>query len=126
MNNNHINRDNVDAIKNQIAYKLNYSTPFYATIQNATATITDQDQFPYQRYFRGVYNDTTPTVMEREAGWRPRYDDCYKQIVTPTYYRPNFCWEGPCSTIYPCNPEMAPNPPASYVRLPGNNVIFSP
>lgn len=126
MNNNLINTINVDAVRDQIARKLNYSTPFYATIQNATATITDQDQFPYQRYFRGVHNQHQPTVFEREAGWRPRNDNCYKQILTPTYYRPEFCWEGPCTTVYPCDPNIPPSPPASFVRLLGNNVIFSP
>ena len=98
-----ITQDNVNAVRNGIAFKLNYNVPYYATIQDATTVITDQDHFPYKRNFRGVYNDSSPTVFEREAGWRPRHDDCYKEMVTPTYYRPNYCWQAPCSTVFPCD-----------------------
>jgi hypothetical protein len=126
MNNHYVTQNNINAVRDGIAHKLNYNVPFYGSIQDTSNVITDQDHFPYNRYFRGVYNESKPIVFEREAGWRPRNDACYKQIVAPTYYRPKYCWEGPCSTIYPCDPEGPVSAPASFVRLPGDNVIFPP
>jgi len=43
--------------------------------------------------------------MEREAGFR-RKMDCYKPVyVTDAGPFPSVCFEGPCSTTYPCNPR---------------------
>lgn len=97
---------NIDVINEQIQYKNNYNMPYYATRRNAQSVLTDQDHFPYKRYFRGVYYMKEPVIMEREAGFRPLHNDCYRDMSEPTKnVKPKYCWQYPCSTIFPCKPD---------------------
>ena len=68
---------NIASVQNQILMKKGYS-PYYGTINEASHVISDMDHFPYTRFFRGVYYSSNPTVFEREAGWRPVRNNCYK------------------------------------------------
>jgi hypothetical protein len=94
--------DNINAVRYQIAQKINYNKPFYAYGEAVEAVITDMDHFPYKRFFRGVYHEDRPVIFEREAGYRPRRDCCYKELSLPTIVKPEYCWESPCSFIKPC------------------------
>lgn len=103
-----INYENIDHIRNQIKLKKN-NNPYMATTLDSIKVLTDYDTFPYPRWFRGVAQSTEPIIAEREAGWRPRHDNCYK-LIQPyedfsTQNYPNHCFEGPCSAVYPCYPE---------------------
>jgi len=103
-----INSRNIENIRYQIDIKKgNY--PYYGTIQNSKNVITDYDTFPYTRYFRGEAHYDIPIVAEREAGWRPRNEDCYNacffkdekakkhhDVNTPIHY-----FQPPCSVVYP-------------------------
>lgn len=100
----YINMNNIESIRSMINKK-NSNIPFLPTIANAGSTFTDYDNFPYNRNFRGVYYSPNPVVIEREAGWRSRRDDCYKMSIP--YKKdpyPNHCFESACSTVYPCYP----------------------
>ena len=103
-----INTRNTQNIRYQINNKKGFC-PYYGTRMNNKNVITDYDTFPYSRYFRGDAHSDIPIVAEREAGWRPRNEDCYDSkyvrnesqkkhhdIVTPR----NF-FQPPCSTVYP-------------------------
>jgi hypothetical protein len=71
-----INNNNIENIKRLIMIK--NSSNYIDIIQSdCLSAITDYDHFPYTRNFRGVYNITTPVIIEREAGFRPRNDQCY-------------------------------------------------
>jgi hypothetical protein len=103
-----INQHNVEAVRYMIKCK-NSSTPYHATEQNAGDVLTDFDHFPYNRFYRGVFNSPRPVVIEREAGWRARQDDCYDVVTPPTHEKnpyPNHCFESACSTVYPCYPDF--------------------
>jgi hypothetical protein len=93
---------NIASIQNQIFIKKGYY-PHYGTLNEAESVITDMDHFPYTRFFRGVYHSSNPIVFEREAGWRPTRNNCYKgkHCIKKNSY-PNNCWEYPCSTVLPC------------------------
>jgi hypothetical protein len=93
---------NVRAIQLQIAQKQNRSMPYYATQETTGIVLTDYDTFPYPRFFRGVYNDSRPNVIEREAGWRVRQDPCYRDQRDPVLKPHPMCWQPPCTTIFPC------------------------
>jgi hypothetical protein len=95
---------NIDAIREQIRYKNNYNLPYYPTRYHAESVLTDQDHFPYKRYFRGVYNESRPVIIEREAGFMPLHNDCYRDMSEPTIVQQKYCWQYPCSTVYPCSP----------------------
>ena len=97
-----ITQNNRDIIQFQINQKQQYNIPFYATKELVQSTITDMDEFPYKRFFRGEYANKCPVVFEREAGWRPLHNNCYKEIVTPQQCEHPYCWQMPCSTVYPC------------------------
>lgn len=99
---------NINAVRYQIAQKLDYNKPFYATREDTASVITDQDTFPYPRYFRGEYNNNAPVVMEREAGYRPRQDRCYRITPQTRKIPTNYCWEYACSTVTPCVPRQQP------------------
>ena len=102
-----INQNNMDIIRFQIAKKNDYSRPYYATREIAESCITDFDEFPYKRFFRGDYTKTTPTVIEREAGWRPLNNNCYTFEQESKPCNAGFCWQYPCSTTHPCTADQA-------------------
>jgi hypothetical protein len=114
--------NNINSIRYQISRKLNYNVPYYATRDATGAVITDMDHFPYKRYFRGVYYEQSPVVLEREAGFRPRRDSCYTQISIPKPSKPNYCWEYPCSTVTPCKAKKEEKDPKKCA----NNFVVSP
>ena len=102
-----INRNNIKFVRNQIAEKINYAIPYYARARDTTKVITDLDNHPYERYYRGVYYSDDPIVFEREAGFRPVENPCYKSLncqYVEEYY-PNHCIQTACSTVFPCFPE---------------------
>jgi len=115
-----ISNQNVDAVRRQIQYKLNYNSPYYATPCAMKQVMTDYDNFPYQRFYRGVYNRTAPTVIEREAGWRVWNNPCYRELVTPDVKPTAYCWQYPCSTVFPCDKKAYKK--ASETKPPSINI----
>lgn len=101
-------QSNEDLIRAQINQKLNYSQPWYASANLAASVITDHDNFPYTRFYRGDFRKENPSVFEREAGYRKVNNSCYRPMhVFPKSSEPNLCWEGPCSWNGPCIPEFS-------------------
>jgi hypothetical protein len=99
-----INEDNIENIRQEIAKKIN--GPYFASQHTVNKITTDMDHHPYSRWFRGVYYYPEPIVLEREAGWRTRNDNCYNVITPmPESKQPEHCFEVPCSTILPCYPK---------------------
>ena len=93
---------NIANIHNEIAKKKE-SNPYFATTHQAVQVLTDYDTFPYPRYFRGIPTSSVPIIAEREAGWRPRRDECYKNQDKPCKsLHPNLCFQAACSTVRPC------------------------
>ena len=95
-----INSKNIKSVREQINAK-NSHLPYIASEGNAIASVTDMDHFPYTRYFRGVYYNTEPVIFEREAGYRPHQNKCYKvkckKNISPY---PNHCFQTACSTLF--------------------------
>lgn len=117
-----IDDSNVHGIYDKITLKKGYK-PHLATVNDSRNVITDYDTFPYPRWYRGIPDSTQPIVAEREAGWRPRHDSCYK-VLTPKYTDnnyPNHCFEGSCSVTYPCTPQNL----SKYADREAINVILN-
>jgi hypothetical protein len=92
----------ITSIQKQILKK-NSDIPYIANNSQIKQSITDMDHHPYTRWYRGVYYFPQPIIMEREAGFRPQENQCYKNIspyVDDTY---SGCFEIPCTTTMPCN-----------------------
>lgn len=101
--NNNMNYDNYENIQNRIKQKKSYF-PYYADMTSGSLTLTDFDHFPYTRWWRGKAKSNVPIIAEREAGWRPRNDDCYKNIKELKEVKiKDICFQPACSTVYPCN-----------------------
>jgi len=101
---NTINTSNVSNIYKEIERKKSWK-PYFASENTVTNVITDYDVFPYPRWFRGIPSYTKPVIAEREAGYRPREDNCYdtiKKEIKVSY--PNNCFQSACSTVFPCYP----------------------
>jgi len=98
--------NNISNIKYLIDKK-KQSKVFYATQNDTSAVLTDMDNFPYERYFRGVPTSDRPIVFEREAGWRNIENNCY-QVENPNVVDnvQKHCFEAACSTVYPCYPSF--------------------
>lgn len=115
------NNLNVNNIRHQIEQKKE-SAPFYATLKDGSSVLTDYDHFPYTRYFRGIAESDRPIVAEREAGWRPIYNKCYKvEDPTPSVENRKNCFETACSAVYPCYPSYA----AKYSDRDAFNVMLN-
>jgi hypothetical protein len=108
INSNDITNYNINIVRQQINRKLDYNSPLYMNQYSngeiIYRTITDFDHFPYKRFFRGVYDKSYPIIMEREAGFRPIDNQCYKKLSLPNIVKPDYCFQYPCSTITPCFP----------------------
>ena len=97
-------QNNRNMIQFQIDQKTQYNVPFYATRDLVESTLSPFDHFPYKYYWRGETQNPNPVVMEREAGYRPLHNQCYKQLGTPKKCNHSYCWSYPCSTVFPCCP----------------------
>ena len=102
---NTITTTNVDNVRNLIRQKQNMNTPFYSTIDGIKNIITDQDHFPYTRYYRGVPYLKEPVIFERETGVREIKNECYNETKHYNIVRPNYCFKPACSTTFPCYPK---------------------
>ena len=112
-----------NSLNYQIRQKNNYNQPYYASDKTITYFITDLDHFPYKRNFRGIYNFSYPVVNERQVGWRARDDSCYKYINNNVSTKKTFCWQYPCSTLFPCNKA---NHEKNNSKECTNNIVISP
>ena len=106
-----ITDNSVEFIKSQIQRKNDYNYPMFATYCSVSNVVTDMDNFPYNRYYRGETKCSEPIIMEREAGFREITNTIYSKNVCPRYNPysggiqddpPNVCFQPPCTTIYPC------------------------
>lgn len=97
---------NLQCVAQLLQKKTNLNQPFYATRAHVQCIQTDMDHFPYKRFFRGQYDSSKPHIMEREAGFRTRNDNCYKLHTTLTTKRPDYCWEFSCNNIKPCSKNI--------------------
>jgi len=75
-NTNEVNRINNNIIQHHIMNKIG-SQPYYPDPNLMYDTLTDQDSFPYTRYYRGKYYLDDPVVASREAGYREINNNCY-------------------------------------------------
>ncbi|WP_171039863.1 hypothetical protein, partial [Streptococcus pseudopneumoniae] len=73
----------------------------------------------------GVSTIEKPIVYEREAGWRETNHDCYiPRFNEPPFQEVTYCWQVPCSTIFPCDQMYSASGKAVQAR--DNCVIISP
>jgi hypothetical protein len=114
-----INGNNVDNVRSMILKKQS-SCPFYATSKDASSIVTDFDHFPYTRFYRGIAWSQNPIVLEREAGYRPRHDECYRVKNCQGYEidYPETCFQVACSTLFPCNLQNTSNTPEAIGLSP--------
>lgn len=91
-------------IAQQILMKQQQSRPYYATRAMSESILTPYDHFPYKYFYRGDPYAPNPVVMEREAGYRPLNNECYRVQTDPQHYQHSSCWATPCSTVFPCCP----------------------
>ena len=102
-----INHQNYNVVNQQIKKLMSSFDPYTATSSLATRVVTDIDHFPYTRFYRSDPTNPTPILFEREAGFRPTTQQCYKKgcglKLNDPY--PLNCFQSPCSTVLPCVPQ---------------------
>lgn len=102
-----ITYSNIKNIRALQRIKTNYEQPFYMTAEAVKQVVTDMDHYPYTRFFRGVPESSTPVAFAREAGFRLRDDECYRNQTPPLVFEHPMCWQPPCSTVLPCKGSPA-------------------
>lgn len=119
---------NREIVRKEIKEKTHSHQSYYATNDTVKNVVTDFDNFPYIRFYRGVYGYPDPVIMEREAGFRK-----IKNLSGPQDYGvfgderndPRFCWENACSTTLPCRPKDIDYKEAKIAST-NERVIISP
>lgn len=78
----------------------NQSIPYNLLNPATNIAIAGIDTFPYNKFFRGVYNSSIPIIFDRQAGYYPitKTSKC-QPTKQPT---PPVCFQYACSTITPC------------------------
>jgi hypothetical protein len=74
-----INERNMRNIQVEIQRKKYSEKPYFATHKNVVQVVTDYDELPYKRWYRGIPELEVPIVAEREAGYRPLIRKIYLQ-----------------------------------------------
>jgi len=99
-----MNKNNIEM---EIIKKNNWK-PYFSTVKNVKQVTTEYNEFPYSYWFRGIANYDEPIVADREAGWR-EIDKEYYTIYNETESdkTPKHCFQGPCTTITRCNPDLS-------------------
>jgi len=113
-------------LRRQIGMVTRSLQPYFANSSTVLKSFTDQDHWPYTRYYRGDVGSQHPTIYDRAAGFSPVQNACYysEGIITPSgknadgsagdYHRvpadtvigqstyPTGCFQPACTTIFPC------------------------
>jgi len=97
--------ENRKVIAKYIHNKLNSGGGYMTPASYLVPVQTDMDNFPYDRFYRGMVNCPHPRVFDREAGHRRWNENAYAyqyspEVVTPRKFEG--CFQIPCSTILPC------------------------
>lgn len=136
-----ISDSNLSFIKQQIAKKIDYSTPYYGNNKNCSGVITDRSSFPYTRLYRGKWDSYTPNIVSNQAGYRyipnsiEKYIPHIPSTLPPTFpepsnysvpRKPSHCFELACSTNLPCFKNVIPNPREENITNTLNSVNISP
>jgi hypothetical protein len=93
-----------ERIAKEIMKKNQCSIPYYAINTTVQQSVTDFDNFPYNRWYRGRFDYSEPVIIDREAGYRP-IELCSAKPIDFEDTTPNHCFEGACSVVYPCKPD---------------------
>jgi hypothetical protein len=89
---------NQKLLKEEIQKKNSFQ-PYFSNY-SSYHVMNDHDSFPYPKFYRGRADSNEPIVYERVAGWTPRKIPQPLPPITTT--KPNYCFQAPCSTVYPC------------------------
>ena len=84
-----LNIKNMQNIHFEIQRKKYSEQAYYATKKNVVQVITDYDELPYRRWYRGFPESDVPIVAEREAGFRP----LIRKIYIENKKQPEQCFE---------------------------------
>ena len=101
MNSDSINSRNFALVQEQIALKTSH-VPFLPSVEWVEHTLTDQDHYPYTRFYRGVASSVNPIVFEREAGYHPIDNEPYKYTSKGKPCKTNLCFQAPCNMVRRC------------------------
>lgn len=110
------------AAANDMRRKRQAGVVFFPTASTIQPFVTDVNELPYPRFYRGRALAPYPIVWEREAGYNAdiRKPGPFVQEQPPPDAANLFCFQPACSTIFPCDPAR------SHTRLPTDSVSISP
>lgn len=105
----YINEMNCEMVKEMIQLKKG-DKPLTVSKAAVGFVQTDMDNFPYNRFYRGVYNFYDPVIFEREAGFRPVLNGCYQPLPCPyPTLDPDVNFSPPCTSVTKTNKIVSEN-----------------
>tara|TARA_B100001115_G_C15509979_1_gene241600 strand:+ start:50 stop:553 length:504 start_codon:yes stop_codon:yes gene_type:complete len=104
-----VTNHSINFIRDQIRKKTNYEFPYYTNTNAVENIVSDRNEFPYPRYYRGRADINVPIVYEREAGYRMAKP--FKFHFKSNFdAKPRMCFQYPCTVDFPCRaPVSHPN-----------------
>jgi len=90
---------NKDVVKINIRNKTQYAKAYYANDKTITTVPTDMDEFPYQRWYRGISTSNYPVIIEREAGYHVVQEK--EKVKQEKSEYPRHVFAAACSTVLP-------------------------
>jgi hypothetical protein len=98
---------NEEIVRRQIFEKMYSSHPYFPPSSDIFSVVTDVNELPYRRFFRGRPESDVPIVWEREAGYSPVHVEKSQPTRVAQTYSGGTCFQTPCSTILPCRAKPA-------------------
>ena len=110
-----VTNHSITYIQDQIRKKTDYAFPYYTNTNAVKNIITDRNEFPYPRFYRGRANINIPIVYEREAGYRlvKPFKFHFKSNFDAT---PRMCFQYPCTVDFPCRAPVPLEPNAYWIN----------
>jgi len=116
-----------------IASQIEQKKKFFPYSPNPLAIfeiLTDVNEFPYRRFFRGKIDSDMPHIWDREAGFSPLstslQHNSYPDSSSLFIASPNTPFQVPCSTQFPIPPLSKNNDKSPFESSQFGCVFLSP
>ena len=104
-----INRVNCELVHDMIEEKKR-NLPFTVSNNIVSYIQTDMDNYPYNRFYRGVPYFYNPVIFEREAGFREVHNECYRPLPCPyPSLTPDVKFTSSCTAVLKDNKVISEN-----------------
>ncbi len=101
-------------LNSQLTLIKNSNKPYYPTTSTIKNITSENDHFPYSRYFTGDFNSNEVKFFDRMAGYSKSINLLYKRpVYHPKPVKLEYCFQEPVAVTYRC----VDNEPREYIPI---------